>query len=78
MWKVTVADLDLPFTKRSDSQIRLWEGPSEHNFGPGGPKFEQTNIQKFKSPGVARGKGGMLKVGIDRRINREEIGSIID
>ena len=78
MWKVTVADLDLPFTKRSDSQIRLWEGPSEHNFGPGGPKFEQTNIQKFKSPGVARGEGGMLKVGIDRRINREEIGSIID
>ena len=78
MWKVTVADLDLPFTKRSDSQIRLWEGPSEHNFGPGGPKFEQTNLQKFKSPGGARGEGGMFKVGIDRRANREEMRSIID
>ena len=78
MWKVTVADLDLPFTKRSDSQIRLWEGPSERNFGPGGPKFEQTNLQKFKSPGGCPVGGGMLKVGIDRRINREEIESIID
>ena len=58
MWKVTVADLDLPFTKRSDSQIRLWEGPSEHNFGPGGPKFEQTNLQKFKSPGGCPGGRG--------------------
>ena len=78
MWKVTVADLDLPFTKRSDSQIRLWEGPSEHNFGPGGPKFEQTNLQKFKSPGGCPGEGGMFKVGIDRRENREEMRSIID
>ena len=61
MWKVTVADLDLPFTKRSDSQIRLWEGLSEYNFGPGGPKFEQTNLQKFKSPGGYPGGGGNVE-----------------
>ena len=61
MWKITVADLDLPFTKRSDSQIRLWEGPSEHNFGSGGPKFEQTNLQKFKSPGGCPGGGGNVE-----------------
>ena len=59
-------------------KFSLWEGQSEYNFGPGGPKFEQTNLQKFKSPGGCPGEGGMFKVGIDRRANREEMRSIID
>ena len=59
-------------------KFSLWEGQSEYNFGPGGPKFEQTNVQKFKSPGDCPGEGGMFKVGIDRRANREEMRSIID
>ena len=46
-------------------------------FWPRGPKFEQINLQKFKSPGGCSGEG-MLNLGIDRRINHKEVRSLTD
>ena len=44
-------------------------GAFERLFCPEGREFEQTNLQKFKCTGVARG-GGMLKFQFDWYINK--------
>ena len=40
MWKVTVADLVFPLTKKNYHQIQHLGRAFEPNFGPGEPKFE--------------------------------------
>ena len=54
-----------------DEQIRRYGRAFERHFGPRGQEFERSNLQKFKCPGLTRGRGGgggMLKFQVDRRI----------
>ena len=78
MWKVTVADLDLPFTKEVIVKFAFGKDRLNTILAPEGRNSNKPIFKSLNHRGVARGGGGMLKVGIDRRINREEIGSIID
>ena len=51
-----------------DRKIGHWVSAFDPPFGPGGREFEQTNLKKFKCPGVTRGGGGggILNFRVDR------------
>ena len=68
---MTGADDDCCLGGAFDRQIRRKGRAFEHHFGPMGREFEQSNLQKFKCPGFARGGGGgVLKFRVDRRIKQ--------
>lgn len=76
MWKVRVADLVLPFTKKITIKFGIWEGHLNTILAPGGRNVNNLIFKSLNHRGVVG--GGRLKLRIDQRVNREEVRSIID